>query len=101
MEKTFNKNEKQLFFNIVKGVISEMNDGETYCSITLTLGHETKRSVNLSVRKELYDILIGLYNLGDKVLVKFYLSSKCKDGRWYTNANLLSMEMMTIPEQNY
>jgi hypothetical protein len=51
MTKNFNKNEKQIFFNRVRGVIEEINIGDIWCSYTLKVGHE-KRPVR-PVRKSI------------------------------------------------
>lgn len=86
-----NKNERQLFFNQIKGVIDEFNDGEIFCSLVLKVGHETTRPVNFVVKKPNFDIINKNYKLGDKVCVKFYITSKNKNGRWYTMANALEV----------
>jgi hypothetical protein len=96
MKKDFNRNEKQFFFNQIKGIISELNESADFCSITLTMGHEKARQVNFAIKKQLFDTINGVYNIGDKVCVRFYLSSKQKNGRWFTNANVLSMELIAL-----
>lgn len=88
----FNKNDKQANFNQVKGIIQELNDSEKYCSITLSLGHENIRPVNFSVKKEMFDLVSGDLKLGDKVCIKYFLTSTFKNGNWYTRANLLSVD---------
>ena len=45
------KNDKQFRFNEIKGVITELNDEPEFCSITVTVGHENPRDVNLSLKK--------------------------------------------------
>lgn len=92
MNETIIKNSKQLFFNQVRGVIEELNDGEEFCNITLTVGHENNRNVNFVLRKKHYDDLINDFNIGDKVSVRFYVASRKKHDRWYTTANLLEMQ---------
>lgn len=86
-----NKNEKQVHFNQVKGTIQELNDGEKYCSITLVAGHENKREINLSLRKNDFDEVVKTYKIGDKVAVRYFLSSHKKNERWYTTANVLDV----------
>ncbi len=88
----FNKNERQSHFNQIKGVIFELNDGERFCSITLSIGHENKRYVNLIVKKPDFDKIVQQHKIGDKIGCKFYLTSRNKSGRWYTMANALSVE---------
>jgi len=85
------KNDKQLFFNQVKGIIEEMNDGEQFCNITLKLGHENSRNVNLVIKKPQFEPILKKYNVGDKVCVRFYISSRKKHDRWYTTATILDV----------
>lgn len=87
------KNDKQLYFNQIKGTLTELNDGEKYCSITLSVGHDNRRTVNLVMKKKQFDLLViekGL-DLKDKVSARFYVSSRFKNGRWYTMANTLDV----------
>lgn len=93
----FNKNEKQHNFNQIKGVITELNDGDKFCSVTLTVGHENPRPVNLVIKKVVFDSYKEIHRIGDKVLVKFYLSSRSKTSndekpRWGTMANVLQID---------
>ena len=88
----FNKNEKQLNFNKIKGTITEFNDGEKFCSLTLNVGHENIRQVNLVIKKIGFDAIKSKFQIGQKVFVKFYLTSRFKNGRWYTMANVLTVE---------
>jgi hypothetical protein len=85
-----NKSEKQVTFNQIKGVATEKNDGEKFCSITIEVGHKNTRSVNLVCKKAQYDILSPLFNVGDKVSVRFFLTSH-KSKRWHTYANILEI----------
>ena len=89
----FNKNDKQLHFNNVKGMISELNDGKDYCSVTLDVGKQNKRMINVSMKKEKFDEVIRNFNMGDKVLVYFFAVSRKKFDRYYTTLNLLGIEM--------
>lgn len=90
--KDFNRNEKQLFFNQIKGTIHEIIVDGNWCSFTLNVGHESVRYVNLSMKKALYDEVKNDYQIGDKVSVRFYLTSRFKNERWYTVANILQIE---------
>lgn len=90
-----NKNEKQLYFNQIKGKITELNDGQEYCSITLQVGHENPRMVNILAKKERFDEVSKEHNIGDFVLAYFYIVSRFKNSRWFTMANLLSMQKST------
>lgn len=89
----FNRNEKQLNFNKIKGAITELNDGEKFCSITLNVGHENIRQVNLVIKKASFDAIKDKFTLGDKVFIKYYLTSRFKNGRWYTMANVLAVDV--------
>ncbi len=91
----FNRNEKQLFFNQIRGFIHEINVDGDWCSITLNVGHESVRFVNVSMKKSLYDKVKDNHKIGDKVTVKFYLTSRFKNNRWYTVANVLELESVT------
>jgi len=88
---TFNKNDKQVYFNQIKGTIDELNDGEKFCSVTLNVGHENPRQVNVIVKKPQFDKLTQSHKIGDKVTCRFYITSRKKDARWYTMANLLDI----------
>ena len=68
----FNRNEKQLNFNKIKGSIVELNDGEKFCSLTLDVGHENIRQVNLVVKKVFFDTIKEKFKLGDKVFIKYF-----------------------------
>ena len=87
----FNKNDKQHHFNVIKGVLIEMNDAEKFCSITIKVGHENTREVNFSVRKEKFDQLSKIVSLLDKVCVKYFIVSRKKFDRYFTSANLLDI----------
>ncbi len=91
-QEDFNRNEKQLNFNKIKGFIAELNDGDRFCSLTLDCGHENVRQVNLVVKKAGFDPIKEKFKIGDKVFIKYYLTSRFKNGRWYTMANVLSVE---------
>lgn len=88
----FNKNEKQLFFNHLRGCIAEIEFGEKFSNVTLHIGHENVRSANFCMKSALFNDSIKGFKIGDIVLVKYYLSSNKKNGRWYTTASLLSIE---------
>jgi len=92
MTETQIKNDKQLFFNQIRGIIHELNDGEEFCSLTLSVGHENNRHVNLVSKKPIYDQLIHNYKIGEKVCVRFYISSRKKHERWYTTATILDIQ---------
>ena len=88
------KNDRQLYFNQVKGIIEELNGDGDFCSITVSVGHENPRHVNLSLKKIHYDRIAAGLKLGEKILARFYVVSRKKDGRWYTSANLLDVQKL-------
>lgn len=85
----FNKNDKQHHFNQIKGIICEINEGEKFCNITLDVGHENVRKVNLVTKKSQFTTVLNGNKIGDKVSARFYITSRKKDDRWYTTANVL------------
>jgi len=88
-----NKNDKQFKFNEIKGLIEEINIGEKFNNITLKVGHENSRSVNLVYKKENLDIN-SKFKINDKVAIKYFLTSRKKDSRWYTTANILDINLI-------
>lgn len=91
-QKNFSKS-VQAEFNSIKGVITELNDAEKFCSITLLVGNKRKRPVNLVAKKEQFDVFNAQLKMGDKVRCSFYLVSNNKNERWHTNAFLLSISI--------
>ena len=89
------KNDRQVYFNQIKGAIEEFNDGDKFCSITIRVGHETTRFVNFSTLRHHFEQIRKDVKIGDKVTVIFYLSSRNKNNRWYTMAIVLDV----IPEE--
>ena len=85
------KSDKQVYFNQIKGIIDELNDSDTFCNITLSVGHDRLRKVNLVAKKELFQDICAKYQVGDWIGVKFFLSSRFKHERWYTMANVLEV----------
>ena len=92
MENSVMKNDKQLFFNQVKGIIHEMNDSEDFCNIVLQVGHENTRNISFVTKKQRFDEVSSDITLNDKVVVKYYLSSRKKHDRWYTTATILDIQ---------
>jgi len=86
-----NSEKKQQVFREIRGIVTELNDAEMYCSITIEVGHHNKRSVNLVCKKQLFDSVISDKKIGDKVTVRYFISSRYKHGRWYTMANILAV----------
>lgn len=95
----FNKNEKQYHFNQIKGEVMEINlpnentENNDWCSITIKVGHENARLVNVCAKKKLIDSLAdNNISVGAKVVVLFYLTSRFKNNRWYSTANVLQVD---------
>lgn len=87
----FNKNELQVYFNQIKGEIIEIELGELYCNLTLKIGQNNSRIVNLVAKNPLFTQLIKGFEIGDKVLAKYYITSHKKHDRYYTTATLLDL----------
>jgi len=85
------KSDKQIYFNQVKGIIDELNDSDTFCNITISVGHDRTRQVNLVLKKEMFLEIQKKYAVGDWIGFKFFLSSRFKYERWYTMANILEV----------
>ena len=96
MSSDFNKNDKQTNFNKIIGVVAEKNDAPVYCSLTLNVGTTKVRPVNLCIKKDEYDKIIAPLEIGQKVVVYFYLrSKKSKDGKtWYNYNNILGVSVI-------
>ena len=87
------KNDKQIYYNQIRGEIKEINICEDYSSVTITVGRENARNVNLSCKTQFFREMIKKCSLGDKIICQFYVSSNKKNDRWYTTATLLSLSM--------
>jgi hypothetical protein len=91
-----NKNEKQLNFNQIKGIVTEINAGDIFSSLTLSVGHETKRYINVVFKSTLLESITEKIKIEDKVIVKFYLASYNKFEKWKTLAHLLFIDKLPI-----
>jgi len=87
-----NKNDKQVYFNQIKGTVLDIIRGEIFSSITLSVGHEKKKFVNLVFKTEKLDDLQNRISVEDKVCAKYYLASYNKNERWKTLAHLLFVD---------
>jgi hypothetical protein len=88
------KNTKQLQYNQVKGIIEELNESDIFCNLTVKVGHDNTRLVNLVCKKENFSAIKSKIKVGDKVVAKFFISSKFKFERWYTTASLLEINLL-------
>ena len=89
-----NKNEKQIYFNQVKGTVLEIIKGDIFSSLTLSVGHEKRKFVNLVFKTEKLTEIENKINLDDKVCAKYYLASYNKNDRWKTLAHLLFVDKL-------
>lgn len=87
-----NNNDKQVYFNQVKGVVTEINEGDVFCSLTLNVGHEKKRDVNFVFKRDVLDSIKNNIQIEDRVCVKYYLASYNKFEKWKTLAHLLDCD---------
>lgn len=84
-------NTKQVYYNQIAGVIKEINDTENFPNLTISVGHQKIRDVNLVCKQEHMQTLKESFAVGDKIKLKFFVSSRFKHERWYTMANLLEI----------
>jgi|APFre7841882793_1041355.scaffolds.fasta_scaffold00126_2 hypothetical protein len=89
---SFNRNEKQQFFSTIKGVLKEKNIKEKYSTITLEVGHEKPRPVNMVIKNSILSNIEPFLILGDKISVAYYITSRKVNDNWYTTANVLNVE---------
>lgn len=88
-----NKNPQQLHFNTIRGNITEITKGERFSHFTIEVGHESKRSINLVLRAESYDWFVSNFKVGDRVSVRYYLTSRQKMGKWHTMATTIDVNL--------
>ena len=82
---------KQVYYNQLKGVISEINNTPDFPSLVIVVGHDNKRNVNICFKKELLNEVIKDYKIGDFIAINFFVTSRFKHDRWYTMCNALSL----------
>jgi outer membrane cobalamin receptor len=89
--------DKQKNYNNVKGEIVEINNKaeNLYWSVTLSLGHDKLRKLNLCNKAERVEQILDSIQakVGDRVTALFFVSSAFKNDKYYTTANLLGLEM--------
>jgi hypothetical protein len=91
MEEAIIKNDKQIYFNQVKGNINEINLADDFCNITLKVGHDNNRFCNFVMKTNHYEKFKDIIAIDQKVSVRFYINSRKKFDRWYTTANILDI----------
>lgn len=82
---------KQVYYNQVRGVIEEINNTDDFPNITLQVGHNKKRNVNLVMKKDKMKEIAEKFSIGDMICLRFFVSSRFKHNRWYTMANVLEI----------
>lgn len=93
LENNMIKNNLQLYFNQVKGEVVEVEYGERFSNLTVKVGHNNPRLVNLVAKTETFKLLTNNIKIGDNIVAKFYLSSNKKNERYYTTATLLQADI--------
>ena len=94
MEEAVIKNDKQVFFNQIRGEIFEINVEEKFSNVVLQIGHENTRHASFVIKTELFKQYEPGLNVGDKVTIRFYISSRKKHDRWYTTATILDLQLL-------
>lgn len=94
MEEAVIKNDKQVFFNQIRGTINEINVEEKFSNVVLQLGHENTRHAAFVIKTEAFKSYQDRIQKGDKVTIRFYISSRKKHDRWYTTATILDLQLL-------
>jgi hypothetical protein len=88
--------DKQKNYNNVKGELVEIdnNNENPYWSVTLSLGHNKIRKLNLCNKAEVVRQIIdsAQIKLGDRVTALFFVRSSFKNEKYYTTAILLGLD---------
>jgi hypothetical protein len=87
----FNRNEKQQFFSTIKGVLKETQIGDKFSNITLEVGHERPRLVNMVIKNALLEKVKSSLILEKKLSIAYYLTSRKTADKWSTMANVLNI----------
>ena len=88
------KNDRQIYFNQIKGTVLDIIKGEIFSSITLNVGHEKRKFVNLVFKTEKLNEIESKITIDDKVCAKYYLASYNKNNKWKTLAHLLFVDKL-------
>lgn len=86
----------QKTFNEIIGRIYEIIHGDSFSTVVLHVGKTNPRTVALSCKNELFSELCknSPVNLNQLVKMKFYISSREANGRYYTNAHFIQIEIL-------
>lgn len=82
---------KQVYFNQIKGEITEIIATDNFPSVVLEVGHDSKRFVNVNMKPDLIQDVQEKYKVGDKIGFYFFVSSRFKHNRWYSMINGLKI----------
>jgi hypothetical protein len=94
MQQSEIKSDKQIFFNQIRGVVEEILPDDRFTTVALKVGHENHRNIALVSKNDTFDKFRHILSLNNKVLVKFYISSRKKHDRWYTTATILDASIV-------
>lgn len=94
MQQSEIKSDKQIFFNQIRGVVEEILADERFTTVALKVGHENHRNIALVSKNDTFDKFRHIFSIDNKVLVKFYISSRKKHDRWYTTATILDANII-------
>ena len=89
MENSAIKNDKQVFYNQVRGVVEELIYDEHFTTIAIKAGHDNTRNIAFVSKNACFEKFKNVLVVDSKVLIRFYLSSRKKHERWYTTATIL------------
>jgi hypothetical protein len=87
----FNRNEKQQFFSSIRGTLKETEVGDKFSSITLEVGHERPRLVNMVIKNVLFEKIKNDLVIESKLSIAYYITSRKNEDRWSTMANVLTV----------
>ena len=92
---------KQVYYNRVRGCISEINNAKDFPSVTIKVGHSKTRHINILFKPDKLKELIAEYGVGDLICLTFFVSSRFKHDRWYTNVNCIEVvEIENAPKMD-
>jgi len=87
----FNRNDKQQFFSSIRGILKETEIGDRFSSITLEVGHERPRLVNMVIKNVLFEKIKNDLVLESKLSIAYYITSRKNENKWSTMANVLTI----------
>ena len=84
---------EQKTFNELIGRLYDIIHGENYTTVVLHVGKSNPRIVALAAKNEAFEQMCkqNPININQVVKVKFYISSREANNRYYTNAHILEI----------